>query len=432
MIEKVKNIIQQYSGQKIAVAVSGGVDSMVLCHLLMEIKVPFTGLHCNFQLRNEADTDEQFVVNFFEKYKIPVQTQKFNTNQLQRSGETIQMTARRLRYDWFNSWIKANNGFVLTAHHLDDRIESFWINLHRGTGLIGLQGIPFSDHGFVRPLLQLRKAELVEYASRHDVPFVYDQSNDSLHYFRNQLRHLFTPLLKDEVSYEEWSDFFERQTRINTWLEQRKKALLKRYVVFQKDAVILSKKLLTMPFILSYQVLKQFGVRKKHEVLMSEILASNTSSRFDLEGCQWLVAHDHIKVIPSEYNLKTTGHSRISGAEGSVVWKEWQVIWRTITKDQVDFEHTQALYFDVGNVDEIVVRSFQEGDSFIPFGMKGKKKVGDFLNEQKVLSQYKKEYPVLLFDNEVVGVLPFRGSERYKLYPQSTDIMKIIVQKVGF
>ena len=160
-----KQIIQEYKTlleqQPVAIAVSGGVDSMVLTHLLSDLGVDFTGLHCNFNLRSVSGKDAAFVKKEYEKINRALVVRSFETIQEKHKNETTQMVARRLRYDWFKEWQNRTGGIVLMGHHLDDRIESFWLNLSRGTSIIGLQGMPEMNNNFLRPLLEASKAALV-------------------------------------------------------------------------------------------------------------------------------------------------------------------------------------------------------------------------------------------------------------------------------
>src|SRR6478672_6130140 len=182
------------------VAASGGIDSMVLIHLGQSLKIPFEILHCNFQLRaKESDGDTDFISNYAEKNDIPYSIVRFDTKQYAKERKvSTQLAARELRYNWFFDQLKEKHfDYVLTAHHADDSLETFLINLSRGTGLDGLMGIPPINDVIVRPLLVFSRAEIEAYAQENKIEWREDSSNASDDYLRNKVRHQVTPSLKE-------------------------------------------------------------------------------------------------------------------------------------------------------------------------------------------------------------------------------------------
>ena len=187
-------------GKRLLLAVSGGIDSMVLVHLFQQLDYDFAIAHCNFQLRGEeSDGDETFVKTVCEQLKIPFHTIKFDTKQLAEEQKTsIQVTARNLRYEWFSKLLEENGiDFLLTAHQLDDSLETFIINLSRGTGLDGLIGIPMQNEHIIRPLLPFSREDIVAYGKENKIQWREDSSNASDKYLRNKIRHDIVPILKE-------------------------------------------------------------------------------------------------------------------------------------------------------------------------------------------------------------------------------------------
>ena len=183
-----------------SLAVSGGVDSMVLLDLFHQLPYDIAVLHCNFSLRNEeSDGDEAFVKRYCEAKSIPLYIQKFDTSKFAEENKlSIQVAARKLRYDWFYSQLAEKNfDYILTAHHLDDNLETFLINLTRGTGLEGLTGIPSQNDKIIRPLLPFSRVEIEHYCSDTNLQWREDSSNASDKYFRNKIRHSIVPVLKE-------------------------------------------------------------------------------------------------------------------------------------------------------------------------------------------------------------------------------------------
>ena len=183
------------------VAISGGVDSMVLANLFLINNLNFSIAHCNFQLRGkESDDDELFINKWCSEKDIKLYNKKFSTEDYCKNNKlTIQMGARELRYEWFRELIdKEKHDFIVTAHHIDDQLETFIINSIRGTGIDGLVGIPDKINKIVRPLLMISKDQIIEYSKVNKINYREDSSNDKEDYLRNKIRHSVIPYLKSD------------------------------------------------------------------------------------------------------------------------------------------------------------------------------------------------------------------------------------------
>jgi len=198
-------------------AVSGGLDSMVLTDLCVKSGLNISLAHCNFKLRaQESDGDEDFIKDFAQKNHLEVFTTHFETETFATTTkQSIQMAARQLRYEWFDT-LKYQNGFeyILTAHHADDNLETVLINLSRGTGLEGLTGIPELNGSIVRPLLEFSREDIHNFATHHKLSWREDSSNNSTKYVRNNLRHTIIPLLKN--LNPSFIESFQNKHRIHT------------------------------------------------------------------------------------------------------------------------------------------------------------------------------------------------------------------------
>ena len=182
-------------------AISGGVDSMVLANLFLINNLNFSIAHCNFQLRGkESDDDELFINKWCSEKDIKLYNKKFSTEDYCKNNKlTIQMGARELRYEWFRELIdKEKHDFIVTAHHIDDQLETFIINSIRGTGIDGLVGIPDKINKIVRPLLMISKDQIIEYSKVNKINYREDSSNDKEDYLRNKIRHSVIPYLKSD------------------------------------------------------------------------------------------------------------------------------------------------------------------------------------------------------------------------------------------
>ena len=186
-------------GKKLVLAISGGIDSVVAAHLLKKIFNNLSLAHCNFQLRKEeSDNDELFVLELGKKLKIKTHTTKFDTfSYAVKKKTSTQIAARELRYKWFASLVDDfDYDYLVTAHHADDNLETFLINLTRGSGLNGLTGIPEKNDYIIRPFLLFSRDEIEDYASKNKISWREDSSNSEVKYLRNKFRHEIIPTLK--------------------------------------------------------------------------------------------------------------------------------------------------------------------------------------------------------------------------------------------
>ena len=193
--------ISQYKDCNFLLAISGGIDSMVLANLFLSNKLNFTIAHCNFQLRGkESDGDQVFISKWCSENNVKLYDKKFSTeNYCKNNKITIQMGARKLRYEWFEELInKGKHDFIVTAHHLDDQLETFIINSIRGTGIDGLVGIPDKVNKIIRPLLMISKEQIIEFSKVNKIKYRKDSSNDKEDYLRNKIRHSVVPFLKSD------------------------------------------------------------------------------------------------------------------------------------------------------------------------------------------------------------------------------------------
>ena len=193
--------INPYKECNFVLAISGGVDSMVLANLFLINNLNFSIAHCNFQLRGkESDDDELFINKWCLEKDIKLYNKKFSTEDYCKNNKlTIQMGARELRYEWFRELVdKEKHDFIVTAHHIDDQLETFIINSIRGTGIDGLVGIPDKINKIIRPLLMSSKDQIIEYSKVNKINYREDSSNDKEDYLRNKIRHSVIPYLKSD------------------------------------------------------------------------------------------------------------------------------------------------------------------------------------------------------------------------------------------
>ncbi len=415
--------------KKLLIACSGGLDSTVLTRLFKELKFNISIAHCNFSLRaKESDGDEEFVKTLADKLSIPIFTKTFDTKQYAASHKvSTQMAARDLRYDWFNELCKNHSfDFVLTAHHLDDNLETFFINLSRGTGLRGLTGIPEINKNIVRPLLKFNREEILKYATDKNIQWREDSSNESTDYLRNKLRLEVLPKYK-EVGNTVLQNFQQTQNHL-----QDSESLVKDYLVLIQALVVTEtkeglqfniEKLTDLPNTkaLLYELFSPYGftawediigllkaqsgkqvfsnthrlLKNREDLLLTEILEKDG----DIEN---LLISEDINEINSPIHLKFEKVEHFS----------------EINKDTVFVDYQKLSY-------PLQLRKWKEGDDFHPFGMKGKKKLSKFFKDEKLSLVAKEKIWVLCSENKIVWVVGMRSDSRFKVEDDTREILKI-------
>lgn len=428
--QKIQEAINK--NDKIAVAVSGGVDSMVLCYALNRCSTKFTGLHCNFQLRGrDSLADQKMIEEWFHQKKIPFHYKKFDTKRAQKNGESIQMTARRLRYDWFHEFIDNQIDTILMGHHLDDRIESFWMNLYRGTGVVGLLGIPKEKNNFKRPFLGISKKDILDYANLHKITYREDATNQKLDYFRNQIRHQFLPALKKEVSNNEWNHFFSNQEKINAWIDVQIEQLAKRYIREEKNQTIINRTVLTLPWLWQYYLLRPYGFKKKHRQRAESLARLESGKEVAMEAFTWYFDRKHIFVKNAQEAERRPIEKRIQSHEGSFQTERKKIFWQYINAAEINWQEENTSYIDTENIKgTLELKPLQNGQKIQPIGMKGSKKLSDVLAEAGVPS-HKKRKELFLNDNENTICWPGNiVSEQYKIQKSTQQVLKLFVENL--
>lgn len=426
------NIEKNFSSllnNKFIVAVSGGVDSIVLLHLCRNLKLNFVVAHCNFKLRGkESDDDELFVKNLAAKYKISFYSNSFNTKELSNSSnKSVQMIARDLRYSWFNKLSEELGiDYIITAHHIDDSIETFLINLSRGAGINGFLGIPEVNNKINRPLLAFTKDQLKSYALENKILFREDSSNKKKDYLRNQIRLEVIPKLKKINPY-----LLESFPKTIKKLEQSKSIIADRIakvlseVSFKKGEELFfeieSIKNLSNIEAYVYEIFKQYNFTQWDDIV--DLLDSQTGKEVVSKTHRLLKNREYLiltkKVGLQEIStLINSSKEEIKISAGTIIFSK---------ADKIDKKNPYSIFLDSKKLKfPLKVRNVVSGDYFYPFGMDGKKKVSKYLKDQKV-SKYDKEKTLILetSKNEIVWLIGMRLDHRFSVTDKTKEILKI-------
>ena len=409
---------------KILVAVSGGVDSVVLLDLLVKAHYNVVVAHCNFKLRGkESDEDEQFVRSVAAKYRVDCFVKTCPADDFSSSHNvTIQESARELRYAFFKA-LTEEKGFdkVAVAHHADDDLETLFINLMRGSGLQGLKGMPVQRDNIIRPLMFISRQQIENYANQHDLSWRNDSSNDSDKYLRNKIRHHLLPVLKDiapnfNTINQSLSYLKEDAMVLESLINAKKDEIFKARA---HSILIPFKKLKSdLPGSLwLFYLLKDFGFsRKESGKIYSAFQSRAVGKHFFSEDFELLVDRESFILRVKKVQLKETffveeGCSGLTSPfEASISLMSGSDLNPTqLTDVNIAWLDYQKLTFP------LTIRKWKVGDRFHPYGMKGSKLLSDFFTDIKLTLFEKEDTWLLVSGSEIVWVVGYRIAEPYKV-----------------
>lgn len=419
--------------EKILLAVSGGVDSVVMCELFYLAGYKFGIAHCNFKLRDEeSDEDEKFVQNLADKYKANFYLKKFNTEKYAVSnGISIQMAARELRYKWFEELLKSENyKYVAAAHHSDDQIETFFINILRGTGIAGLHGILPKQNNIIHPLLFSNRKRIEDFRKKYNLKFREDSSNISEKYLRNKIRHRIIPLLKDinpefeQIINKNIERFRETEKIYTGHIEEEKNKI----VEIQEDKIVFPiKKLKKLDSLSTYLYEFLYPYNFSFHVVEDIVAAID-----DISGKQFF-SPTHRLIKDREELIITPKKHEDHSAE------QYTVNEKSIDKpvnlkiDNVfsarDFKIPQSNNIACLDYEKLkfplILRKWKEGDYFYPLGLNSRKKLSDFFIDRKFSLLDKENAWLLCSSDKIVWIVGFRIDNRFKVTKKTKKIFQI-------
>ena len=420
----------------VLVALSGGADSTALLLIMKELGYKLHALHCNFHLRGEeSNRDQAFVEELCKKYDVPLSVRHFQTAEVAKErGISIEMAARELRYDWFktlsNSPLKGENiiplplregrggSFIAVAHHRDDQAETLLLNLLRGTGLRGLAGMPPKHDGIIRPLLCLSREEILQYLESKGQAYVTDSTNSERIAQRNRLRLDVMPLLRS-INPSAIEHLCLACDNVRKSLPYYKKGI---EAAFKEQGITAD----TFPII--------------------QIQSHNQTEQLSTLLHEWLRGK----------GFNASQEEEMLGALESGVGKMWHSATHTVLRDRdalllaprslsivncqlsikeeivscIGETGPDIAYFDADLLTEpIEVRPVREGDAFVPFGMKGRKLVSDFLTDRKVNRLQKAETFVATCGDDIIWLIGYRSDNRFRVTDKTRRILKLTTKK---
>ena len=437
MLEKFQNHLlhnfQFLNGKKLLLASSGGMDSMVMLHLFQQLNFEIAIAHCNFQLRGlESFEDQNFIQDYAAANDIPVFITQFDTKAFADDYKlSTQVAARELRYNWFYELLDSEKyDYILTAHHADDNLETFLINLSRGTGLDGLTGIPEQSEKVMRPLLALSHQEIEKYAELNVVQWREDSSNASDKYLRNKIRHNLVPMFKQLnpnfiASFQKTQQFLQEAASM---VEDATIMIYQQVAIQEAESIKFDiKKLKKLPNFRSYlyQWLHEFGFTAWDDIYT--LVESQSGKQVFSAEYRLLKDRNFLIVAPLDFEKVKQGY--FIEQDQKTVKIPLKLSFQTVvalssTSNKTIFVDSNKLHYP------LVLRTWKEGDQFQPFGMQGKtKKISKLFKDEK-LSLLDKENTWLLCSNTaIVWVIGIRQDERFKIENTTQNILKIELEE---
>jgi tRNA(Ile)-lysidine synthase len=406
-------------GEKVLLAVSGGVDSMVMSQMFSRSGMQTGIAHCNFHLRGEeSDGDEAFVRKWADTHDMPFFSRGFDTKHYAvAQGVSTQMAARTLRYDWFNELLDTQ-GYdkIAVAHHADDNVETVLLNLVRGTGLKGVCGIAPANGRLIRPLLFATREQISRYAAGNGITYREDCSNKSDDYARNYIRHHVTPALK--TLNPSLADTFRHNSEhltqacclLEEMVEKNKSAwCVRRHDEWRVDIKALQQT--AAPGFWLFELLQDFGFNSAQTADIARALDEQPGKRFFSATHELVKDRDHLIICLNTH--------LVSPIDLTLEERPYHPAL-SLPQDK----HIACL--DAGKLRfPLTVRLWQEGDAFVPLGMKGKKKLSDFFIDRKMPLPHKRKQWVVLSGEDIVWLVGQRLDDRYKVTPQTKNILQI-------
>ncbi len=425
---------------KLLLAVSGGVDSVVMLDVLSNLGYENAVIaHCNFNLRGkESDEEEEFVKHLAAKYGLDIYVKHFDTLEYASNKKiSVEMAARNLRYSWFETLRKGLNADkIVVAHNKNDFVETIILNMLRGTGIKGLRGILPQNGNVVRPLLCVSRQEIESYAQKQGIKYKNDSSNFSIKYRRNFIRHKVFPLFKElnpsfvDTLYEVGERVTEANSLLVSYLDSLKNSLIKtdyEDILIEKDKILEQESIV---FLLDY-FLHDYGFeyRQCKEIADSihnvgRYFKSSTGYTLWIERKYLRISKKHDK----KENSKKENHKYLWTSLYKLPEKlpfDIDVKIVAYSKEYIIKKDTSIAQLDLDKLDfPLTFRKWQAGDKFYPLGMKKMKKISDFLIDEKVELKEKNNIFVLSDkNNNIIWVVGYRIDDRYKI----TDKTNIIV-----
>ena len=441
MLEKVREYIHKENlipdNTKVIVGLSGGMDSMVLLDILMLLGYNCMAAHCNFHLRGkESNRDEKFVKKWCKSIDIPYTSINFDTNQYATDRKiSIEMAARELRYNWFETLRRHYQAdYIAVAHHKDDSVETVLLNLIRGTGIKGLTGISPKNGCVVRPLLCISRSEIENYISERDIPYVTDSTNNEDLYLRNALRLNIIPSL-EKLNPSVKDTIYRTSKNVNEAEKVYSESIQKSIKEVYSDNKIDINKLrqTASPRSVLFELLTPYNftpstiedISESINSISGKIFYSDSSANFNKN--KYRIIKDRNYFLLDVVNVINNENQTYLIEEGTTeINFPLNIKIREIdSPSDIEFNNS-TIYIDATKIKfPLVLRKWRSGDWFIPFGMNGRKKLSDYFTDRKFSLKDKEDAWILSTGDDIVWIVGERNDNRFKITENTKHIISI-------
>lgn len=422
---------------RVLLAVSGGIDSMVMSHLFLKLGTNIGIAHCNFSLRDgESDKDEELVKDFSDNNRMPFYRIRFRTKEYSMSrGISVQMAARELRYAWFEKIREENNyDFIAVAHNRNDNIETMLINLIRGTGITGLSGMKPASNRVIRPILFASRPRIEEYCSENRIMFREDKSNADTRYTRNKIRHLLLPVLKEiNPSIEDTlSETAGRLAGIDEIATDFINGLRSKLSIETGGTIIFDiEKLAELKAgkALIFELFSPYGITGTTSGDLINILAGSTGKQIFTKTHRMVISRNELLVSPIEtqkkdsYVINTPEDLLMVPGIDSAMIIDIESGFKIPDSKNIASVDLDKVRFPM------LIRTWESGDAFVPLGMKKKKKLSDYFIDRKYSLFDKEKALILESEGDIVWLIGERIADRFKVSGMTTRILQIKAHK---
>ncbi len=437
MLDTIRSFIEREKmlspGASVIVGLSGGMDSMALLDILTLLGYRCMAAHCNFHLRGEeSDRDFEFVRKWCKSVDIPFIYVDFDTRQYASDKKiSIEMAARELRYRWFEMMRRQYEAeAIAVAHHKDDSVETVLMNLIRGTGIKGLTGISPRNNRVIRPLLCLSREEIVRYMESRDIPSIFDSTNNDDVFWRNALRLRIIPKLEEmnpavkEAIYRTAQNVAEAEKVYSASVQESIDA------VFQHDRIdIRALRKTVSPQSILFELLSPLGFKPSsiHDITQSMDAAPG---KVFFGGAYRVMKDRDCFIIDRMPDTKTVEQTFLIEPQTKEITSPIHLTIRTVQTPVCIQKNKHLLYADYDRLKfPLFLRKWQRGDWFIPFGMKGRKKISDYFTNRKFSLKDKENAWVLLSGDEIVWIVGERSDDRFKITESTRNVFLVLYEE---
>lgn len=422
---ELKSLQKDYLHKKFLVAVSGGADSMVLATLMKKAGCHFETAHVNYHLRgNDSERDQRLVEDFCRRNGIKLHLYSAERNS--QSGKSIQVWAREIRYRFFYQILEENNlDFIVTAHHLNDQLETFLINLSKSAGLKGLSGIPADSNKILRPLLNFTKDEIYSFAEANCVEFREDESNSKNDYLRNYIRNEISPkLLKtNEHFLENFSGSIKYISEAHEFITEEKNKILNKISAENDHQIVIDKKQFsTLSPLMQFEIMRSFGFESREEIV--KIINAEKNKEFYSSSSKLLVDNE-VLIIQNLNSEKVFQDIILQLDENNIIRIPKKFSFPEILNEKKEWNIDAEKVFM-----PLKIRQKKDGDMFYPYGFQGRKLVSKFFKDEKLPILARQKTGILCdAKDQILGIIPLRQDRRFAADEKTEKSINIIFEK---